>query len=346
MAEKREPDPRGWDAISAALRAVHGPGEPLHWAAPIPYILGGRDPLQGIDVYRVDDPAHWHYVTYGMSELWEKETDDPEVSGWGLEYTIRVARAPDDTSAPGWPVGFLNNLARYVIESGNEVVAGHHFDLNGPIALGVDTAIRAGAFTVDAALGSIETPNGGVTFVQAVGLTLDELAAARAWDTAKVLALLQARDPLLITDLARRSYLEVPEVARSVAEGTRRDGSSQGICYVGLVEWSVGPGAAVTIGGTAAQELAIGLPSRLPFGRALTLAGKQALRFEPASRWSWRAEQHALVVSLPADACAELLAGIAARRGSYSWEKLPGLVVTVIPSEIKDRDGQVVQVVG
>jgi hypothetical protein len=53
-----------------------------------------------------------------------------------------------------------------------------------------------------------------------------------------------------------------------------------------------------------------------------------------------------LVVSLPADACADLLAGIAPRRGSYSWEKLPGLVVTVVQSEIKDRDGQVVQVVG
>jgi len=33
-------------------------------------------------------------------------------------------------------------------------------------------------------------------------------------------------------------------------------------------------------------------------------------------------------------------------RGSYSWEMLPGLELVVVPSEIKDHDGKVVEVVG
>lgn len=28
---------------------------------------------------------HWHYVTYGYSELYEKECEDPAVSGYGLK---------------------------------------------------------------------------------------------------------------------------------------------------------------------------------------------------------------------------------------------------------------------
>jgi len=34
---------------------------------------------------------HWHIVGYGMSELYAKETDDPEESGWGFELTFRVS---------------------------------------------------------------------------------------------------------------------------------------------------------------------------------------------------------------------------------------------------------------
>jgi hypothetical protein len=35
-----------------------------------------------------------------------------------------------------------------------------------------------------------------------------------------------------------------------------------------------------------------------------------------------------------------------AQRGIYRWDELPGLTVTVTPSEIKDHDGNVVEVIG
>lgn len=81
----------GWDAIDAALARLYPGVEPWHVAPDVPTRLGGDDPLHGISAYRRDDPVpHWHLVTYGMSELYEKVSDDPDYSGWGFELTLRV----------------------------------------------------------------------------------------------------------------------------------------------------------------------------------------------------------------------------------------------------------------
>ena len=56
-------------------------------------MLGGNDPLDGISVYTAKEPIeHWHFVTYGFSELYEKETGDPENSGFGFELTFRLVK--------------------------------------------------------------------------------------------------------------------------------------------------------------------------------------------------------------------------------------------------------------
>jgi suppressor of fused len=45
-------------------------------------MLGGKDPLQGISVYKNLEPRpHFHYVIYGLSELYEKESENQEPSG-------------------------------------------------------------------------------------------------------------------------------------------------------------------------------------------------------------------------------------------------------------------------
>jgi len=82
--------------------------------------LGGPDPLDGISAYvRTEPVPHWHYISYGMSELYEKESDNPEQSGWGFEFTFRLARNPADHEIPLWPANLMQNLARYVFQSGN-----------------------------------------------------------------------------------------------------------------------------------------------------------------------------------------------------------------------------------
>jgi hypothetical protein len=42
----------------------------------------------------------------------------------------------------------------------------------------------------------------------------------------------------------------------------------------------------------------------------------------------------------------DLCSRIRPQRGIYRWDELPGLALTVTPSEIKDHDGNVVEVIG
>ena len=142
MQDFEEPRSLGWDAIDNALRPIYGDTEPLHWGTIVSWEMGGPDPIRGISAYRRYEPEpHLHYVTFGFSELYEKESDNPAVSGWGFELTFRLAQDPQ-TDPPNWVLSFLQNLGRYVFETGRVFGDGHHMTLNGPIALGSDTEIR------------------------------------------------------------------------------------------------------------------------------------------------------------------------------------------------------------
>jgi len=341
-----DPEALGWSAIDTALKPIYGDQEPRHWAAVPHRALGGSNPLDGISVYLASDPPHWHFVSYGMSDLYGKETDDAEASGWGFEFTLRLRRF-EETEPPSWALSFLNNLARYAFQSGNAFDVGHHMDLNGPISLASETAIRAITFAKDVQLGTIATPHGRVTFLQVVGLTLDEYDVLQGWDAEKFLGLLSTRDPLLLTDLRRPTWLGDPSFAREIDERSRQDGSSQYIAFVGRAEWEAGADARVTLGAKAVQSLLRLLPLRLPFGRPFALSSSNhVVRFDPGESAGWRVDKETLVIALPADSCKRFCDGLPVRRGSYRWEALPGLVVTVVPSEIKDHDGKIVEVIG
>ena len=144
MEEGRDPEPLGWDAIDKAFEKIYGDQEPMHYAAMIKYWMGGPDPLDGISVFRSDNGVpHWHYVSYGFTELYEKEGDNPEYSGYGFELTMRLLRSPDE-EVPQWPLSLMQNFARYVFESGNIFEAGHYLDCNGPVALEIRARCRPG----------------------------------------------------------------------------------------------------------------------------------------------------------------------------------------------------------
>jgi len=75
-----------------------------------------RSVLQGCSAYRADD--HWHYVTYGLSNLFdEDEGDNDGLSGWGYELTWRVRDQTSDQEAPGWPFTILQRLAKWAAEA-------------------------------------------------------------------------------------------------------------------------------------------------------------------------------------------------------------------------------------
>lgn len=202
-------DAPGWDAIDAVLERVYADQAPLHWGTIIKWSLGGPDPLDGTSAYDAGD--HWHYVSYGLTELYDKESEDPDESGWGFELSFRLDKADARDAPPVWPVGFMQNLARYVFETGNVLSPGDHMSCNGPIGLDDRTALTAILVAHDPGLPKrVQSPHGAFGFHQIVGITSDELDAAQTYDGAKLAELIAQRSAKLVTRMDRASFLTDP----------------------------------------------------------------------------------------------------------------------------------------
>ena len=201
-------DAVGWQAIDAALGTLYGERKPLHFAPPLHYIAGGNDPLDGISVYLSKaDGVHHHFVTYGFSELYYNDAAaGGEFSRYGFELTFRLKKESDNDELT-WACNLLQNLARYVFETGKWFENYDVIKTQGPICRARDTALEALAFIEDPELGSIATPHGSVQFIQLVGLTLDEYskyeAAPEPLTVSELLSDLRTASPLLVTDLTR-----------------------------------------------------------------------------------------------------------------------------------------------
>ncbi len=331
----------GWDTLETALRAAHG-GEPpeAHFGTLVKYSVGGPDPIDGVSIYRVGD--HLHYISFGFTELYVKETEDPETSGYGFELSFRLAHTGLDV--PTWPIGVMQNLARYVFRTGNVFAPGHHLDANGPLLEGSDTELRALVFTEDRGLpDSVVSPFGRFRFLQMVGISLGELEAARTWSSAGVLALLERASPLLVTDLSRASQAEAPAFCAEVAEGVAREGTSQGAILDPTLAIGRAPsGLALAVTSRTVAELARLLRGRIPFGRGFVLLGSgPAVRFEPGERGAVEQAPHGVTVTVPPAVALAASASLRPVRGGQPFPGVPGLYLEVSPFVIRDREGQV-----
>jgi Suppressor of fused protein (SUFU) len=195
----------GWDALDVALTAHYGPDPAQHVGYVPPAAVSAN--LQGCSAYAAGDL--WVYVTYGLSELYERRPeDDPEWSGWGFELTLRIPRGLEP-GPPGWPFTMLNEVAKHINTKAVLLEPGHRFEFASPVTGyphtpdGPDTGLTVFAFTVDPELGEVETLNGKVRFLAAVGVTAAEKQQMLDTSTADVLARLAAVNPLLVTDPAR-----------------------------------------------------------------------------------------------------------------------------------------------
>jgi hypothetical protein len=305
--------------------------------------------LQGISVYKNLEPLpHFHYVTYGFSDLYEKESQDAELSGYGFELTFRLACGIDDEDPPVWALNFLQNIARYVFSSGNRLEENHHIDLNGPIALAEETEICFIALAKDPQLGEIDSPNGRVTFLEVVGLCADEHELIKDWDCGRMLEHVGRQWPLWITDLKRKSILIDPNLAADVRLQAEREGSSQGETFVRKAEWLAKDNSLlITIGATAVRDVVRLLKTRLMHDKPFALYGpQQGIVFKPDAEDAWKTEEALAVLPLSPQTAVEMLASLRPERGDYRWDRLPNVVIKVVPSEIKDQDGNVTRVIG
>lgn len=343
----------GWDAIDAKLKERYGDTEPMHYGTMIPYMLGGPDPLDGISVYAQTEPVpHWHYVTYGFSELYEKEGDDPDISGYGFELTMRLKREGEG-EPPVWPMNMLQNLGRYVFGSGNVFAAGHYMNANGPIELESDTELQALFFMRDSELGEMDTPNGSVEFLQVVGITLDELDMMQSWRSSGFLPMMEEVLPQGITDMKRTSLLRNPDIAARAEQGIRRDGSGTGSLFIDSLAWREekkflrGSSYTIDIGAKQAPSIAQILRGRIPYRESLNLIGpEQHVACIPGEEPHAAVQDDALELHLNEQALEELASQLVPRQGSFTVASLPKVQFNIVKTEIRNPNGEVVETIG
>ena len=119
-----------------------------------------------------------------MSELYyDPQSSQGEFSGWGFEFSMRVAPFADDPDSdlgdgnmapnePFWVISVTQNLAKYVHKGKKWFEAYHFIPTNPPLSLlrlSTDTKLVGVTFAPDPVLGGIDTPNGRVGFLQMVG---------------------------------------------------------------------------------------------------------------------------------------------------------------------------------
>ena len=177
----------GWDAIDQAITPIVGSTPPAHFGTGTG--LPNQDGLWGISAYDLE--THWFLVTYGLSELFAKVSEDAEVSGWGEELTMHTAPGSE---VPEWAVRLLARLGELVFQRGTPFLPGGRLEIpDAPSPMP-----PAVCWTEDDLLGAIETVNGRVQFVRTVGVTAEDIDAMRAASTDEVLSRRRAVDPLLL----------------------------------------------------------------------------------------------------------------------------------------------------
>lgn len=204
-----EDDAVGWLEIDKEFERLYPDQEPKHFAPAISYMLGGEHPLDGVSIYESKKQTdHFHFVTYGFSELYYDENKiEDEFSKWGFELTFRLKPFAEDNGNPSWVIALLQNIAKYVFDSGNWFEEFHYMPANGPIRLDTDTDITALVIVADPEIEKKQTPHGELSFLQIVGITSAEYEAIKENPgiVEELVNKLKENNPLLITDLTRKS---------------------------------------------------------------------------------------------------------------------------------------------
>jgi len=165
----------GWDDITRTFENLYPNQEPKHYGTLISYNFGGNDPLDGISVY--DGGDYYHFVTYGFSEIYEKENDN-DISGFGFELTYKLKK--DDTINEEEIKCFLSilqTLGRYVFETKNVFKPNEYIYTGQTDGIDVEQKSNIVGFVTikDSLAGTIDSVNGKIEFVQLVGATLEEI---------------------------------------------------------------------------------------------------------------------------------------------------------------------------
>jgi suppressor of fused-like protein len=319
----------GWAAIDERLLALPS------MAGPFRFDLDGataETPLDGVAV--LPREGHWHYVTYGLTELYEKVSPHANESGYGFELTFRLPRGRGEARPPEWPVRLLRSVAAYVLRTGERLEPGHHVDVGGPLTDAVRTELCALLVCDDPELAEVAGPFGRFRFLQLVGLCDDELDLLVDWDPAALRALLAEDDARLVTNPGRASLLADDARRAHVKARVAREGSAMDWIFSPLRVELDGHAARLSLAPETVAPLCRLLLGRLGHGRPLTVEGGEGtLELRPGDAPRWAREGDALVVSLPREEALHWRAELAEQPGGATREFLQDLRVRIAPLE-------------
>ena len=202
---EKEIEAPGWQAIEAEfLRVYPGQSKPKHYGTLIKWVLGGNDPLDGISIY--DGGDYWHFVSFGLTELYEKSAESKEYSGYGYELTFKLKKEDYENEEAELKniCGILQTVARLVFNNG-EIFCPDEFIYTGQTT-GMDafqkSNITGFIMIQDPTVQSIDTPNGKVDFLELIGMTDAELKTLSSIDSVRKIYAELGSD---ITDYHRKS---------------------------------------------------------------------------------------------------------------------------------------------
>ena len=170
----------GWNDIEKSfLKLYPNQINPKHYGTLIKWNLGGNDPLDGISIY--DGGDYWHFVSFGLSEIYGKESSNKDISGYGMEFTFKLKKTNfiNLESELKNICGIFQQLARETFVNG-EIFNPYEYIYTGQKE-GIDVEQKSkitGFITaLDSKIEEIDTVNGKVRFVELIGATNDELLA-------------------------------------------------------------------------------------------------------------------------------------------------------------------------
>lgn len=157
----------GWDAIMGEFTRLY----------PLPEQEGkrlssGRPDRSYVCSFHDDDAVH--FVTLGLSELFEKKSADSDISGLGLELTLRLKKGDHWWVEAEETAALLRDLMLEALGSGKAPRCYRYVEST------ASSPLTPGFLLVpDAKARELDTPNGRVSFIELVGITASELSALK-----------------------------------------------------------------------------------------------------------------------------------------------------------------------
>lgn len=181
----------GIDAIENEVKRIHPLWENARYYTPkTAWESGGTEPLEQISIHKEED--YFHFITYGLTELHDKESKDQTKSGFGTELTLKLKRGEyknqsEERKELLYIALLLQKFAKYIIQE-NSIVKPYEdtYLVKGSSlrkSIGIDIAgtsnIVAFITVPDKDLQSLDTPYGRVDFIALIGITKKELQSLR-----------------------------------------------------------------------------------------------------------------------------------------------------------------------